>query len=169
MNGFLQLPFESTQDLAFHSSERNDVKLHFICPFLCLFCQVTAHVYDDANPENIASTNLTINVRRNENAPRFDRGEYAVNMLEIDPIGSEIVQLEASDRDNDELQFYIMDDTDARFRDYFYLNPFTGMVTLARPLSLSEERELTVTEQLLQSVMNTLRSSRSLELGLVLR
>lgn len=110
--------------------------------------QVTAHVFDEANPETIASTNLTINVRRNENAPRFERGEYRVEVLEIAPIGTELVQLEASDRDGDTLQYYVTADTDERFRDFFYLNPFTGAVTLARPLSLSEAPELSVSSVL---------------------
>ena len=109
-----------------------------------MYIQITAHVYDDANPENRATTNLTITVRRNENAPRFDRGEYVANVLEIDSIGTELVQLEASDRDRDELYFYVMPDSDERYVDYFYLNPFTGVVTLARPLSLIEAQELTV-------------------------
>ena len=101
-------------------------------------------MYDDANPENIATTNLTITVRRNENAPRFDRGEYVANVLEIAPIGTQLVELEASDRDADDLQFYVMPDTDERYEDYFYLNPFTGVVSLARPLSLIDAEELTV-------------------------
>ena len=87
---------------------------------------------------------MTITVRRNENAPRFDRGEYVANVLEIDPIGTELVQLDASDRDRDELVFYVMPDTDETYESYFYLNPFTGVITLARPLSLIEAQELTV-------------------------
>ena len=102
-------------------------------------------MYDDANPEKIATANLTITVQRNRYAPRFERGEYVANVLEIAPIGTQLVELEGSDRDEDDtLQFYVMPDTDERYEDYFYLNPFTGVVSLARPLSLIDAQELTV-------------------------
>ena len=101
-------------------------------------------MFDDANPENIATTNLTITVDRNKNAPRFDRGEYVANVLEIAPIGTQLVELEATDRDGDTMQFYVRPETDERFEDYFYLNPFTGVVSLARPLTSIDAQELTV-------------------------
>ncbi len=74
----------------------------------CLFTpQITASVYDDANPESVATTNLTITVRRNENEPRFQRTDYSVTVLEIAPIGTSLAQLSATDRDNDKLEYYV--------------------------------------------------------------
>jgi protocadherin Fat 4 len=60
---------------------------------------VSAIVYDDANPEQTTSTNLTINVKRNENKPKFMQNDYSVKVLEIVPVGSIITQVRATDSD----------------------------------------------------------------------
>ncbi len=84
--------------------------VHFLAPsnkVYLISSQITASVYDDANPESVATTNLTITVRRNENEPRFQRSDYSVNVLEIAPIGTSLAQLSATDRDNDKLEYYV--------------------------------------------------------------
>lgn len=108
------------------------------------FFQITAYVFDDANPENQIFTNLTITVKRNENQPRFERSEYTTNALEITPIGTSLVQLTATDRDQDELEYFVMGNSDPKFVDYFYLNPIDGLVTLAKPLTEAVADELIV-------------------------
>lgn len=60
--------------------------------------KVSVIVYDDANPENVGRGNLTVNVRRNEQGPRFDRTDYSENVLETIPIGTTVVTLKAEDQ-----------------------------------------------------------------------
>ena len=62
--------------------------------------QVSAEVYDDANPEKRGLGNLTITVRRNERGPRFDRTDYTETLLETTPIGTVVVTLLARDEDD---------------------------------------------------------------------
>lgn len=65
-----------------------------------LICrQVSAIVYDSANPDQKAQANLTITVERNENRPRFTPGDYSTELLEIEPVGSNILQVKATDED----------------------------------------------------------------------
>ena len=56
-------------------------------------------VYDDANPDEKAYANLTITVRRNEKKPRFEKSDYTSQILEITPIGTQVVQVQASDEE----------------------------------------------------------------------
>ena len=56
-------------------------------------------MYDDANPDKVAQTNVTITVRRNENAPRFENSDTSVNVLEIAPVGTSIATVRAQDAD----------------------------------------------------------------------
>ena len=54
--------------------------------------------YDSENPDNVARTNLTVTVKRNEYKPRFNQGEYSKTILEIQPIGSTVLRVSASDQ-----------------------------------------------------------------------
>ncbi len=56
-------------------------------------------MYDDANPDKTTSTNLTITVNRNANAPRFQNSNIRATVLEIVPVGSSIATVRATDRD----------------------------------------------------------------------
>ena len=57
---------------------------------------VTVQVYDDANPDQKAYANLTVEVRRNENKPVFNPEEYNANILEIVPVGTTVAQVSLS-------------------------------------------------------------------------
>ena len=54
--------------------------------------------YDSENLDNVAATNLTVTVKRNEYKPRFNQGEYSKTILEIQPIGSTVLRVSASDQ-----------------------------------------------------------------------
>jgi len=54
---------------------------------------VTVAVYDSANPEQKAYTNLTLSIKRNENKPRFIKYDYTANILEIAAVGTVIAQV----------------------------------------------------------------------------
>jgi len=54
-------------------------------------------VYDSFNPEVKGSGNLTINVKRNDEGPRFDPGDYTAEILETTMIGTTVVTVHAVD------------------------------------------------------------------------
>ena len=56
-------------------------------------------VYDSENDDQVARTNLTVTVKRNEHKPRFNQGEYSKTILEIQAIGSTVQHVSASDED----------------------------------------------------------------------
>ena len=45
-------------------------------------------MFDDANPEQKAYTNLTVTVKRNENRPTFKNYDYSARILETEPVGT---------------------------------------------------------------------------------
>ena len=56
-------------------------------------------MYDEANPDSKAETNVSISVTRNANRPRFEPYDYRRTVLEIVPIGTSITQVIATDKD----------------------------------------------------------------------
>lgn len=61
--------------------------------------QLRLLAYDTAYPSQIAYTNITINVNRNPNAPRFNPQSYERTITEDFTLGRSLVQIEASDPD----------------------------------------------------------------------
>ena len=61
--------------------------------------QLTAIVYDDLYPDTRATGNLTVEVQRNVQPPRFTQQDYSVNVLEIAAVGSRVAQVQATDQD----------------------------------------------------------------------
>lgn len=51
------------------------------------------------NPENPGFANVTINVQRNVNSPRFVQSDYSANILETTTVGTTVVILTATDDD----------------------------------------------------------------------
>lgn len=76
--------------------------MHYACSSLCtvvLFYQILASAFDTVNPENPGFANITINVQRNVNSPRFVQSDYSTNILETTAVGTTVVMLTATDDD----------------------------------------------------------------------
>ncbi|KAI4552983.1 hypothetical protein MJT46_016277 [Ovis ammon polii x Ovis aries] len=90
-------------------------------------------IYDLGNPQKSSWRLLTINVEdANDNSPIFIQDSYSVNILESSSIGTEIIQVEASDKDlgsNGEVTYSVLTDTQQ-----FAINSSTGIVYIADQL-----------------------------------
>ncbi|XP_029421607.1 protocadherin Fat 3 isoform X4 [Nannospalax galili] len=90
-------------------------------------------IYDLGKPQKSSWRLLTVNVEdANDNSPVFLQDGYSVNILESSSIGTEIIQVEARDRDlgsNGEVTYSVL--TEAR---QFAINSSTGIVYVADQL-----------------------------------
>ncbi|XP_060035627.1 protocadherin Fat 3 isoform X2 [Erinaceus europaeus] len=90
-------------------------------------------IYDLGSPQRAAWRLLTINVEdANDNSPLFLRDSYTVSIPESCSIGTEIIQVEAHDRDlgaNGQVAYSVLTDTQ-----HFAINSSTGVVSVADQL-----------------------------------
>ncbi|XP_022263237.1 protocadherin Fat 3 isoform X1 [Canis lupus familiaris] len=90
-------------------------------------------IYDLGDPQKSSWRLLTINVEdANDNSPVFLQDSYSVNILESSSIGTEIIQVEARDKDlgsNGEVTYSVLTDTQQ-----FAINSSTGIVYVADQL-----------------------------------
>ncbi|XP_049721123.1 protocadherin Fat 1 isoform X2 [Elephas maximus indicus] len=97
-------------------------------------------VYDLGIPQRAAWRLLGVTVLDvNDNPPEFLQESYFVEVSEDKELGSEIIQVEATDKDlgpNGQVTYSILTDTDK-----FSINSTTGLVKIVRPLD-REERHL---------------------------
>lgn len=76
----------------------------------------------------------------NDNSPIFIQDSYSVNILESSSIGTEIIQVEASDKDlgsNGEVTYSVLTDTQQ-----FAINSPTGIVYIADQLTGNPKRTI---------------------------
>ena len=66
---------------------------------MAYFLQLRVTAYDDADPNRVATADVTIVVQRNANAPKFEPSEYRKSVEESETLGEPIVTVTASDAD----------------------------------------------------------------------
>ncbi|XP_072519612.1 protocadherin Fat 1 isoform X1 [Salminus brasiliensis] len=90
-------------------------------------------VYDLGLPQKSSSHTLEINVLDvNDNCPEFLENEYSVDVREDCALGTDLIQLEATDKDlglNGKVTYSFLTKTDK-----FVINKETGIVTVQNPL-----------------------------------
>uniref|UniRef100_Q8BNA6-2 Isoform 2 of Protocadherin Fat 3 n=1 Tax=Mus musculus TaxID=10090 RepID=Q8BNA6-2 len=90
-------------------------------------------IYDLGKPQKSSWRLLTVNVEdANDNNPVFLQDSYSVSILESSSIGTEIIQVEARDKDlgsNGEVMYSVLTDTHQ-----FIINSSTGIVYIADQL-----------------------------------
>ncbi|KAJ8318063.1 hypothetical protein KUTeg_003154 [Tegillarca granosa] len=90
--------------------------------------------YDSGAPEATTSEIVTLVINRNLNAPRFGLPRYEATIYDYLPVGSSVVQLNATDVDTtspeNTINFAITDTTG-----YFVVHPFNGMITVNKLLT----------------------------------
>ncbi|XP_076458561.1 protocadherin Fat 4-like [Babylonia areolata] len=89
--------------------------------------------FDSAFPTQVAETDVSIFVLRNDNPPIFQNEPYSVFLDESFPIGQSVENVLATDADGDKVRYDLLGEAAAL--DYFYLNPDTGAIFLTRALS----------------------------------
>uniref|UniRef100_A0A3Q1HRG8 Cadherin domain-containing protein n=1 Tax=Acanthochromis polyacanthus TaxID=80966 RepID=A0A3Q1HRG8_9TELE len=94
-------------------------------------------VYDLGIPQKSSSRLLDVKILdANDNSPRFLQDSYSVEISESTPVGTEIIQVDSTDKDqgdNGNVKYSILGGTD-----HFAINELTGVVTVTKPL----DREL---------------------------
>uniref|UniRef100_A0A672TWJ1 Protocadherin Fat 3 n=1 Tax=Strigops habroptila TaxID=2489341 RepID=A0A672TWJ1_STRHB len=100
-------------------------------------------IYDLGNPQKSAWGLLTVTVEdANDNKPVFLQDSYSVNILESTSLGTEIIQVEARDKDlgaNGEVTYSVLTDTQQ-----FAINSSTGMVYVADQLDRESKSNYTL-------------------------
>ncbi|TRY88064.1 hypothetical protein DNTS_000043 [Danionella cerebrum] len=90
-------------------------------------------VYDLGIPQKSSSRLLDVKILdANDNSPQFLQEAYSVEISESTNVGTEIIQVEAKDKDlgqNGVIRYSIMADTD-----HFAIDTETGIVTVKKPL-----------------------------------
>lgn len=100
-------------------------------------------IYDLGNPQKSAWRLLTVTVEdANDNKPVFLQDSYSVNILESTSLGTEIIQVEARDKDlgsNGEVTYSVLTDTHQ-----FAINSSTGVVYVADQLDREAKANYTL-------------------------
>ncbi|WAQ96421.1 FAT4-like protein [Mya arenaria] len=106
--------------------------------------QLELLAYDSAMPSQVAYTNITISVTRNPTAPVFTTQDYERTITENFVLGYSLVQIFAEDDDN--ASDFVRCDIESisapnvfqpptNLEDYFYLNPYTCLLTVRQSLT----------------------------------
>ncbi|XP_047675626.1 protocadherin alpha-3-like isoform X5 [Tachysurus fulvidraco] len=89
---------------------------------------------DGGKPSKSGTTEVIINVLDiNDNAPVFTEDVYAVMLYENAPIGTTVLQLNATDLDdgsNGEIVYSISNNVNNKLRELFEISPITGEITV---------------------------------------
>ncbi|XP_061442319.1 protocadherin gamma-B1-like isoform X24 [Rhineura floridana] len=103
---------------------------------------------DGGEPRKTGTAQIWINVTdANDNPPIFSQEVYKVSLPENAPVGSLVLQVVASDKDegtNAQIRYYFMN-IQTTVHPKFLLNPFSGTITLVSPLDFEETEEYAMT------------------------
>ncbi|KAM9740546.1 protocadherin alpha-7-like isoform 16-T16 [Menidia menidia] len=108
---------------------------------------VEAHVllltaFDGGKPPRSGNMTIIVNVSDvNDNPPVFSQESYNVHLKENSPVGTTVIQVNATDLDegsNGEVVYSFGNDVDSRARKCFDLNPLTGFITVSGPIDFEE-------------------------------
>ena len=96
--------------------------------------------YDTGAPSAVVSETVTITVNRNLNTPVFDQQEYVSTIYDYNPIGTDVVDVNADDADITSPENLIMYDIvdsviGVNALDTFTIHPITGLITTNRVLT----------------------------------
>uniref|UniRef100_A0A8C2J4R7 Protocadherin 9 n=1 Tax=Cyprinus carpio TaxID=7962 RepID=A0A8C2J4R7_CYPCA len=99
-------------------------------------------VEDGGNPQKSSTAILQVTVTDvNDNRPVFKEGQIEVHIPENSPVGTSVVQLQATDADvgaNAEIKYMFGAQVSPATRRLFALNSTTGLITVQRPLDREE-------------------------------
>jgi hypothetical protein len=85
---------------------------------------------------------VTISVTRNERAPIFSLPSYTQTIPDTFSLGQMILDVTATDADNDIVKYEITGGS--RALEFYYINPDTGSISLKKPLTEGTQSQDTV-------------------------
>jgi hypothetical protein len=96
---------------------------------------------DEGTPRKVATATVTINVERDFNKPKFlNIPSYNKTVIETIPINSQVLQVVATDADNDGTINYEIQPDPFEYYKYFQINKLNGWITLAKDLKTDQKR-----------------------------
>ncbi|XP_077427832.1 protocadherin-10a isoform X2 [Vanacampus margaritifer] len=97
---------------------------------------------DGGNPQRTGTALLVVKVLdSNDNAPTFDQSVYTVNLRENSPVGTQVIQLNATDVDegqNGEIIYSFSNHNTPRIKDLFSIDARTGRIEVAGEVDYEE-------------------------------
>ncbi|CAH1795174.1 unnamed protein product, partial [Owenia fusiformis] len=97
--------------------------------------------YDSCDPRQTNVALVKVHVERNKNKPKFTNANVNVTILETYPLGKNVTQLFATDKDpgvNGEITYHLINTNGVE--DYFYINPKTGVIVVTTPLTQEPQK-----------------------------
>ncbi|CDQ90336.1 unnamed protein product, partial [Oncorhynchus mykiss] len=99
---------------------------------------------DGGVPTRSGTASITVRVLdTNDNAPKFDKDNYKIDIMENSPIGSLVVKLNATDLDegtNSEILYSYSLYTSEKTQQTFHLNPNNGEITVKEMINYEDFR-----------------------------
>ncbi|XP_078145129.1 protocadherin alpha-7-like [Centroberyx gerrardi] len=141
--------------------DRESVKTHILL--------LTA--VDGGKPPRSGSMRIIVDVFDvNDNPPVFTKDSYTVQLKENPPLGTTIIQVNATDLDegsNGEVVYSLGNDVDAKVRARFDLNPLTGEITVAGVIDFEESGRYEIDIQASDKGTATLTTDKSVIINIV--
>uniref|UniRef100_A0A3Q2E1A5 Protocadherin 2 alpha a 15 n=1 Tax=Cyprinodon variegatus TaxID=28743 RepID=A0A3Q2E1A5_CYPVA len=126
---------------------------------------------DGGKPPRLGNMTIIVNVSDvNDNPPVFSEELYIVSLKENSPVGTTVIQVNATDLDegsNGELEYTFGNDVDAGIREHFHLNPLTGVIVVAGPIDFEECSRYEIDVQASDKSPATLNTEKSVVINIV--
>ncbi|XP_035826841.1 protocadherin Fat 4, partial [Aplysia californica] len=126
----------STGDITVRALLNNDVSTNYL---------LGLRAYDSERPGQVATTNVTILVNRNPTAPVITNLLDSRRIPETFTLGIDILTVEATDADGNNVVYEIVNSDPADGTDFFFLNAESGKLSAARPLTETSTNTFTFT------------------------
>ncbi|XP_047675336.1 protocadherin alpha-C2-like isoform X2 [Tachysurus fulvidraco] len=99
---------------------------------------------DGGSPARSGTAKIIVRVLdTNDNAPQFDKDSYTINLMENSPIGSLVIKLNATDKDegtNSDIEYSFSLYTSEKTQSTFGLNPNTGEIRVKEMINYEDFR-----------------------------
>ncbi|XP_029021001.1 protocadherin alpha-7-like isoform X16 [Betta splendens] len=126
---------------------------------------------DGGRPPRSGNMTIVVDVSDvNDNPPVFTQESYNVELKENSPIGTTVIQVNATDRDdgeNGEVVYSFGNDVDAGMRARFDLNPVTGVITVAGAIDFEESNRYEIDIQASDKGAATLTTDKTVIISIV--
>ncbi|KAM9740615.1 protocadherin alpha-3-like [Menidia menidia] len=137
---------------------------------------VEAHVllltaFDGGKPPRSGNMTIIVNVSDvNDNPPVFSQESYNVHLKENSPVGTTVIQVNATDLDegsNGEVVYSFGNDVDTKTSELFNLNPITGVITVSGPINFEDSGTFEIDVQASDKGAATLSTEKTFVINIV--
>ncbi|KAM4621347.1 protocadherin beta-15-like [Polymixia lowei] len=126
---------------------------------------------DGGKPPRSGELKITVDVSDvNDNPPVFTKDSYSVQLKENSPIGTTVIQVNATDLDegsNGEVIYSLANDMDEKVRAHFDLNPLTGEIIVAEIIDFEESSRYEIDIQASDKGTATLTTDKSVIINII--